>query len=105
MKPITAWIQHAAIDQLVEAYGAHLEKLSQGIRRDIIACLANDAHYWAGDSEDIDEVWVLVEHLTRYEKDKLVEAIAASLVHHGNPWLENARATVAIAQKEGTSSH
>jgi hypothetical protein len=99
MKPITYWLQNDAINQLVEKYGAHLEKLSPDSRRDLISSLAADraSYLW--------EDGVLIANLTRYEKDLLIEAIAASLTHHGNPWLETARATVAIAQKEGTSSH
>jgi hypothetical protein len=36
-------------------------------------------------NEDIDEVWTLLENLTRHERDLLIEAIAATLTHHGNP--------------------
>jgi hypothetical protein len=79
MKPITYWVQNDAINELVGEYGAQLEKLAPYTRRDLIACLANDAHFWVGESDDIDEVWPRIEHLTRHEKDLLIEAIAASL--------------------------
>jgi hypothetical protein len=99
LKPITYWIQNEAINQLVEKYGAHLEKLTPYSRRFLIACLA------VGENEcECEFHRPLLERLTRHEKDLLIEAIAATLVYHGNPWLENARATVAIAQKEGTPS-
>ena len=108
MKPITFWIQNVAIDQLVEICGAHLEKLRPSERRDLIAYLAvPDEWDWLKDdlTSPLAKIYPLVENLTRHEQDLLIEAIAATLVHHGNPWLETARATVAIAQKEGTSSH
>ena len=97
MKPITYWLQNDAINQLVDHYGSTLEKLSPDRRRDLIACLAGADNDWSCHR-------LLLENLTRHEKDLLIEAIAATLVHYGNPWLENARATVAIAQKEGTPS-
>jgi hypothetical protein len=104
MKPITYWLQNEAINQLVKKYGAHLEKLSAEDRRCLIRTLTIDT-YWCCDHTRLDWLEPLLYPLTRYEKDLLIEAIAATLVHHGNPWLENARATVAIAQKEGTPSH
>jgi hypothetical protein len=108
MKPITYWLQNDAVNQLVDDCGAQLERMTTESRRNLIVYLAEDApiHNWSGvDYSEPDQAWRLVEALTRHEKDLLIEAIAATLVHHGNPWLENARATVAIAQKEGTSSH
>ena len=106
MKPITYWLQNDAIDQLVKQFGSQLEKLEPLSRRELIAYLVHpDDWYWGESADGVDEAFELVEKLTRHEKDLLIEAIAATLTHHGNPWLENARANVAIAQKEGTSSH
>ena len=98
MKPITYWIQNEAIDKMVERYGTHFEKLSPNRRREMICslCVDRSVYLW--------EWLLLTESLTRHEKDLLIEAIAATLTAHGNPWVENARANVAIAQKEGISS-
>jgi len=105
MKPITFWLQNDAINQLVEKYGSQLEKLTPENRRDLIAYLANANNYWSSEDSEADQAYRIARELSLHEKDLLIEAIAATLTHHGNPWLENARANVAIAQKEGTSSH
>lgn len=98
MKPITYWVQNDAINQLVAKYGSHFETLTPDSRRDLISSLCADraSYLW--------EDGALIEGLTRHEKDLLIEAIAATLTHQGNPWVENARANVAIgqAQKTGT---
>jgi hypothetical protein len=105
MKPITYWVQNEAIDQLVDQLGAHLEKLTPKAKRELIHYLARPDHwFWEKSSTGVEEAYKRTEHLTRHEKDLLMEAIAATLTHHGNPWVENARANVAIAQKEGTPS-
>ena len=105
MKPITYWIQNDVIDSLVKQFGTHFEVLTLTCRRDIIAFLASEANHWAWQTTDQYEIAPRLKTLTRHEKDLLIEAIAATLTHHGNPWLENARANVAIAQKEGTPTH
>lgn len=99
MKPITYWVQNDAINQLVDQYGAHLQKLSADDRRDLIALLAAPS-YWntLEASESVDDIFELTEDLTRQEKDLLIEAIAATLNHSpSNP--------VYDTQKEGTPAH
>lgn len=103
MKPITYWIQNDAINELVAKYGAYLEALTLDVRRELISVLAvADKWTWAISTSNLTDslvpIYPLIESLTRYEKDLLIEAIAATLTHQGNPWLENARQNVAIAQ-------
>lgn len=99
MKPITHWVENEAIDALVDQFGQHLENLLTGDRRDLIACLAHECNYYEGQIADVDAAYQLVAGLTRHEKDLLMEAIAATLPHQGNPWLETAREMVAIEQR------
>lgn len=102
MKPITYWIQNEAIDQLVKEYGSTLEKLSPGLRRMLIACLADENNFYMpvhGDDHRIVSIFQPFKSLTRHEKDLLIEAIAASLTQQGNPWVEGAKKMVAIAQR------
>lgn len=107
MKPITYWVQNDAINQLVERYGADLTRMPQVMRRELIALLAVPEEWdWSGsEPHPLDDVYPLVENLTRYEKDKLISAIAASLIEQGNPWLEAAGKMVSLEQahkKTGT---
>ncbi|MBW4475118.1 MAG: hypothetical protein KME45_32775 [Stenomitos rutilans HA7619-LM2] len=100
VKPITYWVQNDAINQLVYQYGAKLERLSLGTRRELIAYLAAaDEWDWSNDVvHPLESIYPLVEYLTRQEKDLLMEAIAHSLVPSpSNP--------VYNPQKEGTPTH
>ena len=97
MKPITYWLQNDVINKLVNDYGPSFEKLTPGSRRHLIACLASEIHYWEGEDKEVDWLYARTEKFTRHEKDLLIEAIAATLVYHGNPWLETAREMVAIS--------
>jgi len=98
MNPITFWVQNKAIDQLVQLYGAQLEKLEPGSRRELIAYLSIPGEwYWGESSDGVDEAFELLEKLSRHDKDLLIEAIAASLTQGSNPWLDTAHEPVAIA--------
>jgi|GEM_PF-2801143 len=101
MKPITHWVQNDAIDAIVNEYGAQLEKISPDNRRVLISILAIDTLETEDSSDDVRDVAELftgAETFNRYEKDLLIEAIAASLVQGGNPWLQAGREQVAIVQ-------
>jgi hypothetical protein len=107
LKPITYWVQNDVINRLVDDYGSTFEQLPAASKRHLIACLASEIHYWEGENKEVDWTYAKTEQLTRHEKDLLIEAIAATLTHQGNPWVDNARKNVAIeqAQKTGTPSH
>ena len=102
MKPITFWVQNDAINQLVAKYGSTLERLRPGTRRELIACLSTggQVYYWGRSAPELEQIYPLLAALTRLEKDLLMEAIAATLTHQGNPWVENARANVALEQAQ-----
>lgn len=98
MKPITYWIQNDAINQLVDKYGSCFEALPPDTRRDLISYLAvpDEWNWGTAYGEEWDTLAPQIETLTRHEKDLLIEAIAATLTHQGNPWVESARKMAAI---------
>lgn len=85
MKPITYWVQNDAINALVEEFGPTLEKLAPERRRGLISYLAEPEEWeWSEEMvHPLETVYPLVENLTRQEKDRLIEAIAATLTHNG----------------------
>jgi hypothetical protein len=83
VKPITYWVQNGIIDQLIDSYGATLEKLRPESRRELIAYLANADNCWVRERvSDADDAYRIARALRRHDQDLLIQAIAATLTHH-----------------------
>jgi predicted HAD superfamily phosphohydrolase len=80
MQPITYWVQNDTINTIVDNFGPHLAGIPLDERRNLIALLAVPSIWNTLEtSEDLDDLFELLEPLTRDDKDKLIEAIAANL--------------------------